>query len=53
MRFVNASRVLIGEPSVAKEKQRSGTWATVRYARRSGWMLWLVVPDGTAKTENG
>lgn len=33
------------------EKRRSGTWATVRYARKAGVPVVLFWPDGTSETE--
>ena len=38
---------LVAAPGGFEEKLRSGTWATVRYARRFGRRVWLVFPDGT------
>ena len=34
--LVAESHVLVAAPRTDKEEQRSGTWATVRYARRRG-----------------
>jgi predicted Rossmann fold nucleotide-binding protein DprA/Smf involved in DNA uptake len=42
------SDVLIALPSTADEQRRSGTWATVRYARKLGRVLIIRInPDGS------
>lgn len=38
---------LIAAPLEEKEQQRSGTWATVRFARKIGKPVFLILPDGT------
>jgi hypothetical protein len=38
---------LIATPRTATEVLRSGTWATVRYARALNRPLWIVLPDGS------
>jgi len=45
--IVDASDVLFATPDGFKEKQRSGTWATVRYARKQGKRVVVVLPDGS------
>lgn len=35
-----------------KEKLRSGTWSTIRYARKQNKSIYVVHPDGKIKTEN-
>jgi len=43
---------LIACPSTFTETLRSGTWTTVRYARkRQDRRIWLIFPDGTFKPE--
>ena len=37
---------LIAAPKGWVEEQRSGTWATVRAARKSHRHIWIVLPDG-------
>jgi hypothetical protein len=44
--IVNESTVLIAAPDTAVEKLRSGTWATVRRARRKRIPVLLLLPDG-------
>ena len=44
--IVNASEILIAFPSTKTEIQRSGTWATIRYARKQGKQVILIYPNG-------
>lgn len=44
--IVDASDVLIATPKSRVEEIRSGTWATVRYARKVGKRVAIVWPDG-------
>lgn len=46
-RMVNLSGSLIAAPGEMTEVLRSGTWSTVRHARRVGVPVSLVLPDGT------
>ena len=50
--IVDFSDFLIACPD-GKEKLRSGTWATVRYARKQGKKIFIVYPDGTVSVEEG
>lgn len=45
--IVNACEVLIAMPNTELEKVRSGTWATIRYAKKVGKNLLIVYPDGS------
>lgn len=45
--------VVVATPSTASERLRSGTWATIRYARKQLRSLLLVLPDGSLKIEPG
>jgi len=47
--IVNECGLLIAAPKSPVEELRSGTWATVRYARKRGVPIWFVLPDGTAR----
>lgn len=44
----NDGEVLIGVPGEFDEQTRSGTWSTVRYARKRAKRVVLVLPDGSA-----
>jgi len=43
---VDEGEVLIATPKEYAEKLRSGTWATVRYARKKGRDIFIIYPDG-------
>ena len=49
--IVDACDILIACPKGMQEEQRSGTWATVRYARRRDRPIVIVWPDGTVTRE--
>lgn len=42
---------LLACPAEATEQRRSGTWATVRYARAAGKPITIIAPDGTILEE--
>lgn len=42
--IVDATDVMIATPAEDQEQMRSGTWATVRYARRVGKKVIVIVP---------
>lgn len=44
--IVDASTTMIATPAQQHEVLRSGTWATVRYARKKGKIVIIVAPDG-------
>lgn len=50
--IVHASHVMIFAPYEYREINRSGTWSTVRKARRLLRPSYIVFPDGTVKEEN-
>jgi hypothetical protein len=50
--IVNVSHVLLATPAGFREEIRSGTWATVRYARRLRRRIVIFWPDGSLRQEN-
>lgn len=50
--IVDVSRIMIATPLTMNEVNRSGTWATIRYARQLNRELCIIFPDGTIKWEN-
>lgn len=44
--IVDHSEYLIATPYTSTEELRSGTWATVRYARKTGKKVYLILPNG-------
>jgi hypothetical protein len=49
--IVDASHVMIACPRLMHEELRSGTWMTIRYARRADKPLAIVWPDGSITQE--
>jgi hypothetical protein len=49
--IVDAAAVLVACPAGMVEETRSGTWSTVRYCRRQGKPVYLVLPDGAVRVE--
>ena len=49
--IVDETDVLIATPKGMREERRSGTWATVRYARSQGKTVWVIWRNG--KIERG
>lgn len=49
--IVAFSDFMIAAPGEFEEVLRSGTWATIRYARKSMTDLYIVYPDGELITE--
>jgi hypothetical protein len=47
--MVDESEWLIALPSSKEELLRSGTWATVRYAKKLGRHITIIYPDGEIK----
>lgn len=44
--IVNRSQEMIATPGDFEEQLRSGTWSTIRYARRVGCPCHVILPDG-------
>ena len=51
-RMVDKAQALIATPAQAEEQQRGGTWSTIRYARRLGRPIIIVLPSGALRTED-
>ena len=49
--IVDESDQMIACPNSFHEEKRSGTWSTVRYARRLGRIIYVVFPDGSVRQE--
>lgn len=49
--IVDRSDMVIATPATFNEVLRSGTWATIRYARKQRKKLLIIWPDGTVKKE--
>jgi hypothetical protein len=45
--IVDSVETMIAAPYSSREENRSGTWATIRYARNQGRPLFIVLPDGS------
>lgn len=45
-RIVHASQEMIATPGEFEEQLRSGTWSTIRYVRRIGKPVHVILPDG-------
>lgn len=50
--IVDHCTILIAVPKGQREEIRSGTWSTVRYARKMGRTICIIEPDGTVTWEN-
>lgn len=48
--MVDRAQALVAAPA-GPEEQRSGTWSTIRYARRLGRPVAIVMPDGVVIKE--
>lgn len=50
--IVDKCDILIAMPKEFEEELRSGTWATIRYARKNHKKIYIIYPDGSIKEEN-
>jgi len=50
--IVNESDLLIATPKELEEQLRSGTWATIRNARKTGLASIIIFPNGTWNAYN-
>jgi hypothetical protein len=50
--IVDASEILIGTPGQVTEQRRSGTWATIRYGKKTEFVI-IIYPDGSVIVEEG
>lgn len=48
--IVNESDILLACPKEQHEVKRSGTWATIRYAKKLGKKIYIIYPDGSHET---
>lgn len=49
--IVDETAALIATPKGYEEELRSGTWATIRYAKKRGKPILLILPDGALYRE--
>lgn len=49
--IVDETECLWATPSGFQEELRSGTWATIRYAKKKGSMVLIIWPDGSSVFE--
>lgn len=47
--MVDASEYVVACPGERMEQQRSGTWSTIRYAKKSNKNMTVVYPDGSVE----
>ena len=45
--IVNSSNILVAFPDSKEELLRSGTWSTIRYARKMNKKIIIIYPDGS------
>jgi len=50
--IVDETDMLIATPNTDYERQRSGTWSTVRYARSQGKQVTIIYPDGNIEKQS-
>jgi hypothetical protein len=47
--IVDVSDMLIAFPPTKEELLRSGTWSTIRYAKKKNKKIFIIFPDGTTE----
>lgn len=50
-KMIDECSVLIATPAQNEEILRSGTWSTIRYARKKKIDIYIIFPNGSLKTE--
>ena len=45
--IVDGTQLLVACPKETEEQLRSGTWATIRYAKKTNKNRYIIFPDGT------
>lgn len=50
--IVDETDALIAFPPTQKEIMKSGSWTTIRYARKQKKSIYIIFPDGEVKIEN-
>jgi len=51
-KIVDICDILVAFPQTNSETVRSGTYATIRYARKCKKPIIIIYPDGSVKKEN-
>lgn len=49
--IVDESQYLIAASKTMGEELRSGTWATIRYARKKNKPIYIILPDGSVNVQ--
>lgn len=50
--IVHSTEALIALPRTFEEEDHSGTWYTIRFARKRRKPIYIIFPDGSMKAEN-
>ena len=48
--IVDSTDRLLATPNEDYERLRSGTWSTIRYAKKCGKLVTIIFPDGSTET---
>jgi len=49
--IVRYNEMLVATPGETQNRSRSGTWSTVRFARKMGRPVWVILPNGDLRRE--